>query len=50
VVDVGINNMFYCPAHGSTFNSAGAVTGGPAPSALQVYNTQLSGSTLHVWG
>jgi cytochrome b6-f complex iron-sulfur subunit len=41
---------FYCPAHGSTFSASGAVTGGPAPSGLKVYNTSFSGSTLHVWG
>jgi cytochrome b6-f complex iron-sulfur subunit len=50
VVYQGSGNMFYCPAHGSTFNSGGAVTGGPAPSALKVYTTQLSGSSLHVTG
>jgi cytochrome b6-f complex iron-sulfur subunit len=41
---------FFCPAHGSSFSNSGAVTGGPAPSNLKSYNTQLSGSSLHVWG
>ena len=43
-------NDFYCPAHGSSFSSNGAVTGGPAQSALKSYNTSVSGSSLHVWG
>ncbi len=43
-------NGFSCPAHGSTFANNGAVTGGPASSNLKSYSTQLSGSTLHVWG
>jgi len=43
-------NDFYCPAHGSSFSSNGAVTGGPAPSALKSYSTALSGTSLHVWG
>ncbi|MFI5149277.1 MAG: ubiquinol-cytochrome c reductase iron-sulfur subunit [Bacteroidia bacterium] len=50
VVYQSSQNAFYCPSHGSSFNSSGAVTGGPAGSPLKVYNTQLSGTTLHVWG
>jgi len=41
---------FYCQAHGSSFSSNGAVTGGPASSNLKVYNTTLNGSNLRVYG
>lgn len=43
-------NDFYCSAHGSSFATSGAVTGGPAPSALKSYTTVLSGKSLHVSG
>lgn len=35
---------FSCPCHGSRFNLAGDVTGGPAPSSLRHYALCLSGS------
>jgi cytochrome b6-f complex iron-sulfur subunit len=38
-----------CPCHGSTFALSGAVTGGPAPSALKSYKTSLSGTSLRVY-
>ncbi len=50
VVYQGGSNGFYCSAHGSTFASSGAVTGGPASSNLKSYTTTLSGSTLHISG
>jgi cytochrome b6-f complex iron-sulfur subunit len=43
-------NDFYCPAHSSVFAPNGQVTGGPSPQNLKSYNTQLTGTTLHVWG
>lgn len=45
--DAGINR-FVCPSHGSTFNTGGGVTGGPAPTPLTTYHTTLSGSSLRV--
>jgi cytochrome b6-f complex iron-sulfur subunit len=38
-----------CPCHGSTFALSGAVTGGPAPTALKSYKTSLSGNNLRVY-
>ena len=43
------SNMFQCPIHGATFDTSGNVLSGPAPTALQKYNTSLSGSTLRVY-
>ena len=43
------NNRFYCSGHGSTFSTAGAVTTGPATTALKAYKTSLSGSLLRVY-
>jgi cytochrome b6-f complex iron-sulfur subunit len=37
---------FVCPCHGSTFSAAGAVTNGPASSALQQYHTSVVGNQL----
>jgi cytochrome b6-f complex iron-sulfur subunit len=42
-------NNFRCPNHGSTFNSSGQVTLGPASKALAQYNTELSGTSLRVF-
>jgi len=42
-------DTFQCPLHGATFNTSGVVTGGPAPTNLQKYNTALSGSSLRVY-
>ncbi|MFM7840104.1 MAG: ubiquinol-cytochrome c reductase iron-sulfur subunit [Chitinophagaceae bacterium] len=43
------NDQFYCPRHGATFSTSGAVTGGPARSNLKQYNTTLSGTSLRVY-
>ena len=40
---------FHCASHGSNFSNAGLVINGPATSALKVYKTQLSGTTLRVY-
>lgn len=45
----GANSRFYCANHGATFSNSGAVTGGPAPRALTVYNTALTGTSLRVY-
>ena len=43
------SNSFRCPNHGATFNSTGAVTGGPASRSLAQYNTTLTGTSLRVF-
>ena len=45
----GANQRFYCASHGTTFSNTGAVTGGPATTALKQYNTSLSGNILRVY-
>ena len=50
VVYQGSGNRFYCSAHGSSFATDGAVTGGPAGSNLKSYSCTLSGTSLHVKG
>lgn len=42
-------NRFHCPNHGSNFTTTGAVINGPATTALQQYNTELTGSSLRVF-
>jgi len=42
-------NEFYCPCHGSLFDSSGNVLQGPAVSALRKYNVDVSGSMIHVY-
>ena len=42
-------NSFICPNHGAKFNSAGAVTQGPASSNLAQYHTTLLGTSLRVY-
>src|SRR4051794_30764713 len=44
-----VNHRFYCDGHGATFNENGAVLSGPAPRALQTYNTALTGNSLRVY-
>jgi cytochrome b6-f complex iron-sulfur subunit len=43
-------NNFYCPSHGSAFGASGAVTSGPAGTALKQYSTSLNGNSLHISG
>jgi cytochrome b6-f complex iron-sulfur subunit len=45
------SNDFLCPNHGSTFTSSGAVSKGPATSALTRYNTSFdaTNNTLRVF-
>ena len=43
------NNRFYCAAHGSVFATTGAVTTGPATTALKKYQTSLTGTMLRVF-
>lgn len=43
------NNQFYCPNHGATFNTSGAVTKGPANTPLRQYNTSLVGNNLRIY-
>lgn len=43
------NDRFFCPNHGSTFSTTGAVTNGPAGSALKRYNTSLTGTNLRIF-
>ena len=45
----GVNHRFFCNGHGATFNESGSVIGGPAPRALQSYNTSLTGNSLRVY-
>jgi cytochrome b6-f complex iron-sulfur subunit len=45
----GGNDRFFCPNHGSTFSTSGAVTNGPAGRALKKYNTSLTGTSLRVF-
>jgi cytochrome b6-f complex iron-sulfur subunit len=43
------SNRLYCAAHGSVFTTAGAVTTGPATTALKKYQTTLTGTVLRVF-
>lgn len=47
------NNRFNCSnteaGHGSQFSINGAVIAGPAPKALKLYNTTLTGTKLRVY-
>ena len=44
------NNGFSCPAHGAQFSSTGAVTRGPASSALKQYTVTIDGTTVRIKG
>ena len=43
------SNTFVCPLHGATFNSSGGVISGRTSTALQKYNTTLTGTSLRVY-
>jgi len=43
------NKRFYCAAHGSVFATTGAVTTGPATTALKKYQISLTGTMLRVF-
>ena len=42
------SGAFVCPAHGSQFNTSGAVVQGPATRALQRFNTQFTNNVLTI--
>ncbi len=44
------NNQFYCPSHGAGFSSTGAVTNGPANTALKLYSVTVAGNKVRVNG
>jgi cytochrome b6-f complex iron-sulfur subunit len=46
----GVNNQFFCPNHGSTFSTSGAVTGAPATASLKQYNVTITGNLVRVNG
>ena len=41
-------NTFFCPCHGSQYNTSGAVRQGPATRALQGFNTQFTNDVLTI--
>ena len=47
------NTRFFCtnpaPGHGSLYKTNGTVISGPAPSALKMFNTTLTGTSLRVF-
>jgi cytochrome b6-f complex iron-sulfur subunit len=42
------SNTFMCPAHGSQFNTSGAVVQGPATRQLSRFNTQFTNNVLTI--
>jgi len=44
------NNRFYCPRHGATFSTNGAVTNGPASSSLKQYTVTVNGNQVRING
>ena len=48
------NSRFICSnqsaGHGSRFSTSGAVTAGPAASALKMYSVKLTGNSLRIYG
>jgi Rieske Fe-S protein len=42
------SNTFFCPCHGSQYNTSGAVRQGPATRALQGFNTQFTNNVLTI--
>ena len=49
VVFDSANSKFHCPNHGSNFGTNGSLLNGPATTALKLYNTQLTGTSLRVF-
>lgn len=43
------SSRFHCTGHGSNFALNGSVINGPATTALKMYNTQLTGTSLRVY-
>ena len=43
-------NKFYCSAHGATCSESGAVGNGQATRPLNLYQTELTGTTLRIYG
>jgi len=41
-------DQLQCPAHGSSFSKTGDVLSGPADDNLRMFNTQISGTQLHI--
>jgi Rieske Fe-S protein len=41
-------NTFFCPCHGSQYNTSGAVQQGPATRALQRFTTQFTNNVLTI--
>lgn len=46
---IGSGSYFYCPRHGATYSTSGAVTGGPTSRSLASYKTTLNGTSLRVY-
>jgi len=44
------SSRFYCPRHGATFNTTGAVTNGPAQTAVKQYTVTITGTNVRVNG
>jgi cytochrome b6-f complex iron-sulfur subunit len=44
------NSQFYCSRHGATFSNSGAVTRGPASTALKQYTVTINGNSVRING
>ncbi len=44
-----VDDIFYCPNHGSLFKKDGSVQKGPAKKSLKRYNVELNGDLLRVY-
>ncbi len=47
---ISSSNQFYCPSHGASFSTDGAVTNGPATGALKQYAVTVTGNIVAVKG
>lgn len=45
----GVDNKYWCPAHGSQFSTDGSLLNGPAQLPLKTYKTQLTGLQLRIY-